>query len=131
MTTTATMNVATDKFPVSLDWDIKIVKTNDPDVKKLNRLLILNFTNHDSDPDNQYTVFEGEIFDDSLPTSHTPIFGIYTTDVITFHFYKLTNITDIYVFTGLCEDAFTITNGSIYKDDPTDDGSWSGTAQPA
>lgn len=121
--TAAKINIATDKFPVCIDWDIKILES---DVKNLNRFLILKFTNQDGDPNNHYTDFEGVIFDDSSPTPPIPICGIYTTDVITFHFHTLT---DTYVFTGLCKALNAITNGRVYKGDPTDDGSWSGTAQ--
>lgn len=136
MTTTPAMNLVPANLNLSSRWTIGItpdnadsVAANEFNMGLLNQLDFSTVTPQDDNANNPYAILEGTISATLLGMTlfSAPIYGTLTAGVITFHFH----LEDFYVFTGLRVDATTISHGSIYKDDPTDEGSWSGTAQQA
>lgn len=120
--------LTTNSSPIYRDWTIT-VNSNDINLLTLNQLQIIEYEIQSSNIGVPYATFDGTISGTFLgePTPiSAPICGIYALGVITFLFYCSV---DLYIFTGQYPNDETIINGKIYKNDPTDDGSWSGTAQ--
>lgn len=140
MTTTATTKGATNNaandLSLSDSWTITITTKppNEP-VTVLNQLNLSGITELFSNSNGlplaiPYLSFGGTI-SAVLPGTNivfqsAPVSGMYTTaGVITLIFYMFESL---YILTGNSSDGETII-GNVYINDPTDEGSWTGTAQ--
>lgn len=132
MTTTPIENLtlSPENYPPSDLWEIT-VDSDDPILRNLTLIQLSDCEYQSGNLNNLYTTFGGMISETLLGTTpaSATINGVYIKRLIILSF---SNSTDTYVFTGLCtnnaEGAIVI-NGTIYKNDPTEDGSWSATAQ--
>lgn len=146
MTTTAAMKLTpsisltpltTPPGPIFMNWKIAI-STGDLNVSSMFYLRNSEYdatVNMDANP---YATFSGDVYEltviglnpDGVPVQFIPthvgtITGMYTASLITFFCYVKDTV---YTFMGQFTNGRTI-NGQVYKGDPTDDGSWSATAQ--